>query len=93
MIVGLCEIELFIPESQSLKDKRMILNHLKDKIKNKFNVSIAEVESQDLWQRSILGLAAVTTSTRHADSTLDTVIQFIDKDDRVEVINIHREIL
>ena len=59
IIVGLCTVELFIPESQSLKDKRQVLLSLKDRLRDKFNLSVAEVDGQDLWQKAVLGLACV----------------------------------
>ncbi|OQY27064.1 MAG: hypothetical protein B6244_11715 [Candidatus Cloacimonetes bacterium 4572_55] len=93
MLVGTCRIELIIQESHSLKAKRSVLNHLKDRVKNKFNVSIAEVEGQELWQRAVLGIAAVSSSSRHAEAMIEKVLRFIDNDDRVEVIKIDREIL
>ncbi len=93
MIIGSCRLELFIAESQSLKEKRAVLNHLKDRVKNKFNASIAEVDEHDLWQRAVLGIATVSSSARHAESGIDKVIKFIDNDDRVEVIKITKEIL
>jgi uncharacterized protein YlxP (DUF503 family) len=51
MIVGLLTLELYLFEAQSLKEKRIIIKSLKDRIKNKFNVSVAEVDANDLWQR------------------------------------------
>ena len=60
MVVGLLTIELHVPGSQSLKEKRMVLRRIKDRLK-KFNVAVSEVEHQDLWQRA--GLAVVTVGT------------------------------
>lgn len=78
MVVGLLTVELFIPGAQSLKEKRMVLRRIKDRLQ-KFNVSVAEVEHQDLWQRA--GLAAVTVSTdqRHADRELAAVADEIER--------------
>ena len=64
IIVGLCTVELFIPESQSLKDKRQVLLSLKDRLREKFNLSVAEVDGQDLWQKAVLGLACVANEGR-----------------------------
>ena len=60
MVVGLLTIELFIPGSQSLKEKRMVLRRIKDRVK-KFNIAVSEVEHHDLWQRA--GIAVVIVST------------------------------
>ena len=62
--------ELHLPGCQSLKDKRTILKSLKDRMHNRFNVSVAETGHQDLWQRAELTAAVVTTDRRHADSVL-----------------------
>jgi len=93
MFVGICQIELFIPESESLKGKRFVLKSLKTKIQNKFNVSIAEVENNDKWQRSTLGVATVSNDKKIVDSTLNKIISFIESDFRVEVVDVSTEIL
>ena len=59
IIVGLCTVELFLPESQSLKDKRQVLLSLKDRLREKFNLSVAEVDGQDLWQKAVLARAVI----------------------------------
>ncbi len=59
MVVGLCTVELYIPDGHSLKAKRQVLLSLKDRLRDKFNVSIAEVGDQDLWQKAVLGMACV----------------------------------
>lgn len=93
MIVGVCQLDLHISAADSLKAKRMVLNRIKDKVQNKFNVSIAEVDAQESWQRAVLGIAAVSTSTRHADSTLTNVINFIERDGWCEITHIVKEII
>src|SRR5207244_2241877 len=55
--VGIARLTLYLPASHSLKDKRMVLRRVKDRVRQKFNVSVAEVEDNDLWQRSVVGLA------------------------------------
>lgn len=87
MFVGVGQIELYIPESGSLKSKRFVLKSLKTKIRNKFNVSVAEIENNDKWQRSSLGVATVSNERKIVDSTLNQVINFIESDFRVEVID------
>ncbi len=69
MIVGLLTIEMHVPGAQSLKDKRMVLRRLKDRLR-KFNVAVSEVEHQDLWQRAALALVTVSTDQAHADREL-----------------------
>ncbi len=87
MFVGVGQVELFIPESGSLKSKRFVLKSIKTKIKNKFNVSVAEIENNDKWQRSSLGFAVVSNDRKIVDSTLNQVINMIESDFRVEVID------
>jgi len=87
MFVGIAQVELFIPESGSLKSKRFVLKSIKTKIRNKFNVSIAEIENNDKWQRSSLGLAVISNNSKIIDSTLNQVINFIENDFRVEVLD------
>ncbi len=78
MIVGLLSVELHIPYAQSLKDKRMVLRGLKDRLK-KFNVSVAEVEYQDVWQRAGLGVVTISTGQDHADRELQAVAAEIER--------------
>ena len=69
MVIGLLSVELHIPHSQSLKDKRMVLRSIKDRVK-KFNVAVAEVAHQDVWQRAGLGIVAISTTTEPVDKEL-----------------------
>jgi uncharacterized protein YlxP (DUF503 family) len=78
MVVALLSVELFLPGSGSLKDKRMVLRRLKDRLA-KFNVSVAEVEHQELWQRAGLAIATVSTSESQADRELAAVASEIER--------------
>ena len=93
MVVALGQIELFISESGSLKSKRFVLKSLKTKIRNKFNVSIAEVDNNEKWQRATFGFSTVSNDKRLAESIINKVINFIENDYRVEVIDFSVEIL
>jgi len=81
MIVGVCKVELYIPEANSLKAKRKVIKSLKDRVRKKFNVSIAEVELQNLWQRAILGVATVSNDKKQIDATFSKVIFFMEHTD------------
>ena len=70
MIVGVTVWELHLGASQSLKDKRAVLKSLKDRLHQRFNVSVAETAHQDLWQRAELTAAVVSTDRHHAESVL-----------------------
>ena len=87
MLVGTAEIDIYLPAIRSLKEKRFVLKSLKTKIQNRFNVSIAEVDYQDKWQRTCLGIACVSNERRLIDSTLNKVLNLISQDDRIEIIN------
>ncbi|HEY5618997.1 MAG TPA: DUF503 domain-containing protein [Vicinamibacterales bacterium] len=78
MIVGLLSVELHIPYAQSLKDKRMVLRRLKDRLQ-KFNVAVSEVEFQDLWQRAGLGVVTVSTTTEHVERELAAAADEIER--------------
>ena len=78
MVVGLLTVELHVPGAQSLKDKRMVLRRVKDRVK-KFNVAVAEVEHQDLWQRAGLAVVTVSADQAHADRELAAVADEIER--------------
>ena len=92
IIVGLCTVELFIPESQSLKDKRQVLLSLKDRLREKFNLSVAEVDGQDLWQKAV-GLACVANEGRYVNQVLDQALNVIRSVPAVEIIQSRIELL
>jgi len=77
MNVGVCRIELRLPENQSLKGKRRVIKSIIARLENKYNVSVAEVDNQNLWQLATLGIACVSNRRRHADATLSSVVKFV----------------
>ncbi len=77
MIVGTLVIRLVLRDSHSLKDKRQVLKSIKDRVSNKFNVSVAEVDNQDEWQQATLGVAMVGTDTRFVNSVLSKLIDHL----------------
>jgi uncharacterized protein YlxP (DUF503 family) len=79
MVIGVCTLQLSVPVAQSLKEKRQVVKSLIARVRNEFNVSIAEVDDQDLWQSAVLGIACVSSSQRYAHGQLEAVIKFIDK--------------
>ena len=62
MPIGLLTLEIHLPYAHSLKEKRMVVQRLKDRLRRKFNVAVAEVDHQDLWQRAVLGVASISSS-------------------------------
>jgi uncharacterized protein YlxP (DUF503 family) len=93
VILGTCRIHLFIPAAGSLKAKRSVVKGLKDRIRSRFNVSVAEVEDQDLWQRAVLGVAVVSNEKRHADQVLAAVLEAVRSEPRSEVTDVQVEFL
>jgi hypothetical protein len=78
MVVGVLRLEVLLPENHSLKGKRSVLRTIKARVQNKFNVSIAECEDHDLWQRATLGVSQVGADERHVDACLREVVRFIE---------------
>ena len=77
MNVGVCKIKLRMPENQSLKDKRRVLKSITARVGSKFNVSIAEVGDNSLWQSAVLGICCVSNDSRHTNEVLSKVVDFI----------------
>ncbi|MCX7769578.1 MAG: DUF503 domain-containing protein [Proteobacteria bacterium] len=92
MYVGLCAIDLHIEHAQSLKEKRQVLRKVLDNIRNKFPVSVAEVDKQDLWQRAIIGIAVVSSSSSLIDEIFSKIEDFIENLHLCSIIDIKREI-
>lgn len=93
MIVGTCEVELLIFESNSLKEKRHVIKSIIERIKSRFNVSVAEIDFLNLWNRSLIGMAVVSNNKVLCQSILNKIIDFIDNDERVEILNHYMEVL
>ena len=91
--MGVCTVELWIPESQSLKDKRRVLHSVKDRLRGKFNLSIAEVDGQDLWQKAVLGMACVANDGGYVEQVLEQALNVIKSMPTVEIVRVHRELL
>ena len=88
MVVGTCRVVLHIPDSGSLKAKRFVLRRLKDRVRNKFNVSIAEVDDHDLWQKATIAVAVVSRDGRFADKVISNVLRMIESERGFTVVDI-----
>ncbi len=93
MVIGVCKLDLRIPENHSLKEKRHVLRKLIDRVKTRFNVAISEVGDNDLWQRAQMGFCTVGNDRRHINSSLDKVIYFIEQMNLVEMVHSEIEII
>ncbi len=92
MMIGSAQITIYAPWVHSLKEKRMVVRSICARVRNTFNVSIAEVDAQDIHQRVVLGFACVANETAMADSVIDNVLRFIEGNTEGEIIDICREI-
>ncbi len=79
MFVAVARVTLSIPDSGSLKGKRQVLRRVIDRVKARFNVSIAEVGEQELWQKAVIGIAAVANDSSFAQESVDKVVRFIEE--------------
>lgn len=93
MIIGVMTVELHLGDANSLKEKRRILKSLIERIKNRFNVSVAEVAQQDLWQRSTIGISIVSCEQTFVHKVFAAVIKFIEAQGTVLITNYQTEIL
>ena len=94
MHVGVCRIRFRLPENGSLKGKRRVLKSITSRVSNKFNVSVAEVDDQGLWQLATLGISCVSNDKRHTNEVLSKVVDYIiDRRFEIEVLDYEIEIL
>lgn len=93
MVVGVCHINLSIPGAHSLKEKRYALKSLTTRVKGSFNVSVAEVGDNDLWQSALIGIAVVGNERGFVNSVLDKIIDFVEGLKTVEVVSHDIEIM
>ena len=84
-------ISITIYDALSLKDKRMVVKSIVERIKSRFNVSVCEASDNDKWQVSDLGFSFVSNESKYYEKTIEKIINFIDNDDRVEITNIDKE--
>ena len=93
IFVGVLRITLYISEPQSLKDKRRIIKSLIERLKNKFNMSVAETGQLDSWNYSELSLVCVSNEAGHSDSMMASAVNFIDNQTNVEITDVQTEII
>jgi len=94
MNLGICIIRLRLPENQSLKGKRRVLNSLVGRVRNTFNVAIAEVDDQDTWQLASIGIACISNDTQQNNRVLSKVIEFISQSRMdIEVLDFEIEMI
>lgn len=93
MVVGVCQVVLYLHENFSLKGKRQVLKSLAQRARQRFNISIAEVADHDLWQKAVLGICIVGNDRQQINSTLDKVVNFIESMHLTDVADAQLEII
>lgn len=99
MVVGVSSIEIFLPENHSLKDKRQAIKKIVEKTRVKFNISIADISQNNLWQRALIGFSIIGVKQDHVNSAIENICEYIESlyigkiiDTRTEIIIIGNEI-
>jgi len=93
MVIGACTVELHLPSCRNLKDKRSVIKRLTRRISGRFNVAVAEVGFQDLWQRSCIAVVSVSTSRNVLESTFRKVVDELEHGAEALVTDIQTEFL
>ena len=90
MVIAVGSWDLSLPECRSLKEKRRVVKSLKERLQHRFRVSVAETRYQDVWTRAELTAAVVTTDRSRADSILDKLDLFVERDGRAIILRMER---
>lgn len=93
MLLGICTINLYFPDSHSLKDKRSIIKSIKLRIRKNFNVSVSEINHYDLWKNTTLGISCIGNEKRYLNGVLNEVMKFIEQQNKLQVMNFNTTIL
>lgn len=86
MVIGFLSLEIFLPYSQSLKDKRRVLNTLRDRVRSRFNAAFAELDFQDKWQRSRIGIVTLNSQKGLVDEVLQKICRDVEGNLEGEII-------
>jgi uncharacterized protein YlxP (DUF503 family) len=92
MVVAAAQITLFIPDNNSLKGKRKVVKSLIEKVRHRFEATVAEVEDNDLWQKATIGVALVGNDARLLTTRLDQISTFIENQHLAEIVDSHVEL-
>ena len=93
MVVGTLIIEFRLHDNRSLKGKRKVVRSMVDKVKHRFNVAVAEIGSNDKWQKIELGLSTVGNDRRHVDASLNNILAYLESLYVAEIVDSRAEIL
>ncbi len=93
MVVGVLRIELHVPNAQSLKDKRSVIKSLKDQLRGRFNVAVAELDANEKWQRATVGISTVGEERGYVEGLVRQVTEWVRETRLVELIRVEEEYL
>jgi len=91
MVIGVCRMVLGIDNAFSLKEKRSVVKSIIERLKSRYNISVAEVGFNDKWKNAVIGVACVSNEAAHADSMLASVVNFVENDGRAVLIDYSTE--
>lgn len=92
-MIGLLTLELHIPSAQSLKDKRHVVKSIIGRIRARHNVSVAELEQQDIWQQAVVGVAIVSSAKTVVDQTFSAIVRLTESHGEAELVRVSIELL
>ncbi|HET6373782.1 MAG TPA: DUF503 domain-containing protein [Candidatus Polarisedimenticolia bacterium] len=87
MVVGICVLVIHLPQARSLKDKRQVVKSLKDRLRGRHNISIAEVDSQDLWQRAVIAISSVGTGRPQIERLFQIILSEVERQIPGEILD------
>ena len=93
MVVGVAKLSLRLHGNQSLKGKRKVIKSICERVRQRFNLAVAETDSQNLWQAAELGIVAVGNEGRYIESKLDKAINFVEDLQLAEIVDVQRELI
>lgn len=93
MVIGVCRIVLSIDDAFSLKEKRHIVRSIIERLKSRFNASVAETGLNDKWKNAVIGIACVSNEAGHADSMMSSIANFVENDGRAVLVDYSTEII
>ncbi len=93
MTIGILRLVIFIPDSNSLKFKRMILHSLKSRLRNNFNIAVTQIGDQDKWQKSTLAIVGIEKNKNTMNSILSDIVNFIERLDSIQMISYEMEMI
>lgn len=93
MTIGILKLTLFIHNSSSLKEKRMVLHSLKARLRNNFNIAVTQIDDDDKWQKATIAIVGAERDRKNMNSNLSDIINFIEEFNSVDIINHEMELI